>query len=85
MDLSHIYKIIGHLMFQNSYHPESMIIIYLINPSTNQLVNDNNINEIRCRERRPGPFHRSAQLPPVPAKRFRSHPKPPGYQSRYFP
>ncbi len=45
MDLSHIYKIIGHFMFQKkvfkqSEHDEIMTIIYLINHSTNKLFNE---------------------------------------------
>ncbi len=40
MDLSHICKIIGHFIFQQSQHSEIMTIIYLINHSTNKLFNE---------------------------------------------
>jgi hypothetical protein len=36
MDSSYICKIIGHLMFQLSYHTEMNFSIYLINQSTSQ-------------------------------------------------
>ncbi len=39
MDLSHICKIIGHFIFQQSSHSEIMTIIFLINHSTSKLFN----------------------------------------------